>query len=241
VYGSGHNSVLLYSVVLITALLTSFYMWRLMYLTFYGTPRGQNHAHEAPAVMTVPLYLLSFGAAFAGLLGVSFGMPGGPILAGLLQRLFGPEGQASAPQALFMTASTAAAIAGLFLGSRLYLRQWRGMIGMALAERFYVDHVLYAIFVRGLAIRGGRVLSKMDAFVIDGGVNGTAWMVRLAGAISRWWDTWIIDGLVRLAVWTVKLASYPMRLIQTGSVQLYALVFLGGLMAVVSLVVYSAR
>jgi NADH-quinone oxidoreductase subunit L len=241
VYGSGHNSVLLYSVGLITALLTSFYMWRLMYLAFYGTRRGQNHAHEAPAMMTVPLSALAFGAVFAGLLGISFGMPGGPILAGLLERLFGPEGQAGAPASFFMLASTAVAIAGLVLGSRLYLREWRGMIGMALAERWYVDHVLHTIFVRGLALGGGRVLSKIDALVIDGGVNGAGWIARMTGAISRWWDHWIVDGLVRLMAWTVKLASYPTRLVQTGSVQLYALVFLGGLVAVVSMVVYSAR
>jgi NADH-quinone oxidoreductase subunit L len=127
------------------------------------------------------------------------------------------------------------------LGSRLYLREWRGMIGMALAERFYLDHVLYAVFVRGFAMGGGRVLSKMDALVIDGGVNGTGRTVRFAGAISKWWDTWVVDGMVQGAAWTVKLGSYPMRLVQTGSVQLYALVFLGGLVAVVSLVVYSAR
>jgi NADH-quinone oxidoreductase subunit L len=241
VYGSGHNSVLLYSVGLITALLTSFYMWRLMYLTFYGTPRGENHAHEAPAIMTFPLYILAFGAVFAGLLGISFGMPGGPILAGLLKRMFGPEGQAGTPASIFMLASTAAAIAGLALGSRLYLHQWRGMIGMALAERWYVDHILHTVFVRGFAMGGGSVLSKIDTLVIDGGVSGTGRMVRLIGAISKWWDTWIVDGMVRLTAWTVALASYPMRLTQTGSVQLYALVFLGGLVAVVSLVVYSAR
>jgi NADH-quinone oxidoreductase subunit L len=241
VYGAGHNSLLLYSVGLITALATSFYMWRLMYLAFYGTPRGEAHAHEAPAIMTAPLVVLAFGSAFAGLLGISFWMPGGPILAGLLERTFGPGGQAGSPAYLLMVLSTAVAIAGLVLGSRLYLSQWRGMIGMALAERWYVDHLLHTIFVRGVAMGGGRLLAEMDTVVIDGGVNGTGRMVRWAGAISRWWDIWIVDGLVRLTAWTVKLASYPMRLVQTGSVQLYALVFLGGLVAVVSFVVYSAR
>jgi NADH-quinone oxidoreductase subunit L len=241
VYGSGHNSVLLYAVGLITALATSFYMWRMMYLTFYGTPRGENHAHEAPAVMTLPLYVLAFGAVFSGLLGISFWMPGGPILAGLLERTFGPEGQTGSPAYLLMLVSTVVAMAGLVLGSRLYLRTWHGLIGMAVAERFYVDHILYAVFVRGFARGGGRLLWKIDSAVIDGGVNGAGRMVRFAGAVSKWWDTWVVDGLVRLTGWTVKVASYPMRLVQTGSVQLYALVFLGGLVAVVSLVVYSAR
>jgi NADH-quinone oxidoreductase subunit L len=95
--------------------------------------------------------------------------------------------------------------------------------------------------VNGIALGGGGLLSQFEAAVIDGGVNGTGLMVRWAGAVSRWWDRWIVDGLVRLTGWTVKISSYPMRLTQTGSVQLYALVFLGGLVAVVSFVVYSAR
>lgn len=241
VYGSGHNSVLLYSVGLVTALLTSFYMWRLMYLTFYGESRAENHPHEAPAIMTLPLYVLAFGAIFSGFLGVSFGMPGGPFLANLLERIFGPGAPDHSPASLFMLLSSLVAVAGLVLGSRLYLRQWRGLIGMALAERWYVDHVLQAVFVRGVAMGGGRLLSRLDQTVIDGGVNGAGRLARLAGSISSWWDRWVVDGLVRLTGWTVRLSSYPVRLIQTGSVQLYALVFLGGLVAVAGTVVFAAR
>ncbi|RFP89727.1 NADH-quinone oxidoreductase subunit L [Rhodobacteraceae bacterium 63075] len=56
--------------LVIAALFTSFYSWRLMFLTFWGKPRGDKHthehAHESPAVMTVPLGVLAIGAVFAG-------------------------------------------------------------------------------------------------------------------------------------------------------------------------------
>ncbi|MFK7875122.1 MAG: NADH-quinone oxidoreductase subunit L [Paracoccaceae bacterium] len=56
--------------LVIAALFTSFYSWRLMFLTFYGTPRGDKHthehAHESPMVMLIPLGVLSLGAIFAG-------------------------------------------------------------------------------------------------------------------------------------------------------------------------------
>jgi NADH-quinone oxidoreductase subunit L len=238
VYGSGHNSALLYSVGLITALATSFYMWRLMYLAFYGASRSDTSAHEPSVVMNAPLYVLAFGSVFAGVIG----MPGVHFLAKLLEGPLGRDAHSlDSPSWWLMAASTVVAVAGLILGGRLHMRQWRGLIGMALAERFYVDHVLHTIFVNGIALGGGGLLSRFDAAVIDGGVNGTGLMVRWAGAVSRWWDRWIVDGLVRLTGWTVKISSYPMRLTQTGSVQLYALVFLGGLVAVVSFVVYSAR
>ena len=57
--------------LLIAALFTSFYSWRLMFLTFYGKPRGDkhthDHAHESPMTMLAPLYVLAVGAVFAGM------------------------------------------------------------------------------------------------------------------------------------------------------------------------------
>jgi NADH-quinone oxidoreductase subunit L len=57
--------------LVVAAAFTSFYSWRLMFLTFWGKPRGDrhthDHAHESPAVMTVPLGVLAIGAIFAGM------------------------------------------------------------------------------------------------------------------------------------------------------------------------------
>ena len=57
--------------LVVSALFTSFYSWRLMFLTFYGAPRGDkhthDHAHESPRVMLVPLAVLAFGAIFSGM------------------------------------------------------------------------------------------------------------------------------------------------------------------------------
>ncbi len=58
--------------LVIAALMTSFYSWRLMFMTFFGTPRGDSHthehAHESPMTMLVPLGVLSLGAVFAGMI-----------------------------------------------------------------------------------------------------------------------------------------------------------------------------
>jgi NADH-quinone oxidoreductase subunit L len=57
--------------LVITAAMTSFYSWRLMFMTFYGTPRGDkhthDHAHDAPRSMLIPLYVLAIGAVFSGM------------------------------------------------------------------------------------------------------------------------------------------------------------------------------
>ena len=58
--------------LVIAALLTSFYSWRLMFLTFFGAPRGDkhthDHAHESPKVMLIPLGVLALGSVFAGMI-----------------------------------------------------------------------------------------------------------------------------------------------------------------------------
>ncbi|RYH03266.1 NADH-quinone oxidoreductase subunit L [Salipiger sp. IMCC34102] len=58
--------------LVVAALMTSFYSWRLIFLTFFGTPRGDKHthehAHESPAIMLVPLGVLSAGAILAGMI-----------------------------------------------------------------------------------------------------------------------------------------------------------------------------
>ncbi len=68
-YAAGPNGYAFWLLV-IAALFTSFYSWRLMFLTFFGKPRGDKHthehAHESPMVMLVPLGVLSLGAIFAG-------------------------------------------------------------------------------------------------------------------------------------------------------------------------------
>ena len=70
---AGHNAFSTYAfwLTVIAALMTSFYSWRLMFMTFHGKPRASaevmNHVHESPPVMTVPLAILAIGALLAGL------------------------------------------------------------------------------------------------------------------------------------------------------------------------------
>ncbi|MFK7938972.1 MAG: NADH-quinone oxidoreductase subunit L [Roseovarius sp.] len=69
---AGTNGGYAFWMLVIAALFTSFYSWRLMFMTFYGKPRGDKHthehAHESPAVMLVPLGVLALGAIFAGMI-----------------------------------------------------------------------------------------------------------------------------------------------------------------------------
>ncbi len=69
---AGTNGGFAFWALVIAALFTSFYSWRLMFMTFYGKPRGDKHthehAHESPTVMLVPLGVLALGSVFAGMI-----------------------------------------------------------------------------------------------------------------------------------------------------------------------------
>jgi NADH-quinone oxidoreductase subunit L len=245
---------LVYLVGLITAGLTAFYMWRLMALTFYGQSRVAPgvHPHESPKVMTVPLIVLAAGSVLAGWIGV-------PKLWTIFPEVFrtfehwlaGVVGHEQAVQALehtpdhamewlLMFLSVAVAGGGIALAWYLYQKkaprreplEALGPLYTASFNKWWVDEAYDAVFVNGLAKGGGTALSKFDAAVVDGGVNGAGWLTRFSSRISIWWDTWVVDGAVRLSSFAVKLSSYPVRIVQTGSVQAYALGFLAGVAAV---------
>jgi NADH-quinone oxidoreductase subunit L len=136
-----------------------------------------------------------------------------------------------------MGLSVAIAITGILIARYLYvtrpsaaesIRQSSGPLYGVLLNKWYVDEIYDFLFVNGAAKGGGRVLGAFDKAVVDGGVNGAGWLTRFSSRVSIWWDTWIIDGGVRLLSFVVKVLSYPVRVIQTGYVQAYAMVFVLG-------------
>ncbi len=117
-----------------------------------------------------------------------------------------------------------------------------------LLNKYYVDEIYDYAFtgrrpigpIRLGAMGLGEASWKFDANVIDGGVNGAGWLTRAMGTVSKWWDTWIIDGLlVNGPAIVARLLSYPVRLVQWGLVQWYALVMVGGVVGFV--IYYVAR
>jgi NADH-quinone oxidoreductase subunit L len=151
-----------------------------------------------------------------------------------------------------MFASVGAAIFGWFLAQRAYKKADKGYkepikemappVYQTLFHKWYVDELYDYLFtgrrklgpVRLGAIGLGEDLWKFDANVVDGTVNGAGWLTRMSGTVSNLWDKWIIDGLFVNGVAVVtRLASYPVRLVQWGLVQWYALVMVAGLVCFV--------
>jgi NADH-quinone oxidoreductase subunit L len=274
---SAHNGAFraLWYVAFATALMTSFYMFRLIFLTFFGSPRMsheiEHHVHESPRSMTVPLIALAGCSIFAGYLGVSpslarfVGLHGetnrfehflAPVFENGAENLAVAESQAperekkeedgSPSEYLLMALSVAAAGAGWWSARRCYANSGDTVhepiavaapgVYRTLLNKFYVDEFYDKAFtgrgevggVRLGAIGAGEVLWKADSNVLDGGVNAAGWLTRALGIVSSWWDKWVIDGCVNATGFVARTLSKPVRLLQAGLLQWYALVMVFG-------------
>jgi NADH-quinone oxidoreductase subunit L len=256
-YSSPIGSKVLYSMGLITAGMTAFYMWRLMYMTFYGksrvAPEVAAKIHESPLSMTIPLEILAVGSIFAGWVGIPKIWTIFPESVRYFESWLFPVFSSTAVHEAaeeaagvhhdvglewtLMIVSVAIAVLGIYLARILYhvrpelpesLGARMPRFHQTLLNKWYLDEIYDFLFVDGLGKGGGRLLGIFDRNVVDGAVNGAGFLTRLSGLISMWWDTWVIDGAVRLSSFLVKIASYPVRILQTGQVQSYALFIVFG-------------
>ncbi len=258
-WSASHGFPVLWILGFITAGFTAFYMFRLIYLTFYGDsrvdPEVAKHVHESPKTMTVPLIVLAVLSVLGGWVGtpVVFGplhdaLPSmehflEPALASSAGHEAAAQHHDTTMEWLLMFASVGLAIAGIFLARKMFDRKrdgdamertLGGGLHRLLYNKYFVDEVYGYLFVDGFAKGGGTALTGFDASIIDGGVNGAGWLTRFTSRVSIWWDTWIVDGTVRLTAFMVKFASYPFRMLQTGLLQNYAFFMVLGALLIVS-------
>jgi NADH-quinone oxidoreductase subunit L len=227
-----NHSVALWIVGAVTALVTAFYMGRLLYKTFYGESRVPQdvHPHEAPLSMTSVLWIL----AVLSIVGGFIGLPRVTGVANAFERWVGPvfehgaEMHAAAGSATtevsLMVLSFGIAVVGLFVIARwMYTKS--PTAGTAVAQRtmpvyrvvfrkYYVDEIYEFVWVK--------------------------WGGRFADFLWRGIDVVLIDGvLVNGAAWVTAFAAETVKLIQNGRVRSYATVFLFGVILVIAYCVWS--
>jgi len=246
------GATLLYVTGLVTSGLTAFYMWRLMHLTFYGDIHVETGpVHESPPAMTVPLIALAMGSSLAGWIGVPRNWQTPAIFRSFEIWLHTNPRAASgvaSTEWILTGLSVAVALIGISVARYFYghkggvphtfLQLVRPLQGV-LEEEWYVDRIYNTLFLRAFARGGGQALTTFDTQVIDRGVNAASFGTRLAGTVSSWWDEWAIDGFVRLFAYSVKLLAYPVRLLQTGQLQTYALFIVLGMVAFLSFLAFT--
>jgi NADH-quinone oxidoreductase subunit L len=247
----------LWLVGFITAGMTAFYMFRLLFLTFFGYSRADEHVvkhiHESPPAMTVPLMILAGLSVFGGWIGWPGSLGGEnrferflePVLAGVLSETGAVKiaHRARLTEYVLMLASLGIVAVGIWLAYEFYRSKriapelvagkWPKVYQL-LFHKYYVDEIYEALFVNRTKDLGAW-LGRFDANVIDGlGVNGAGWLARFGSILSMWWDKWIIDGLLNFGAKLMQVLSYPVRLLQTGMFSGYAMLILVGLVVLLA-------
>lgn len=205
-YSSGSLGQVLFVLGAITALLTAFYSFRIIYVAFHGSFRGtheqEHHLHESPKVMTMPLVILAIGAIASGwvgippLLGDIIGLEHSDRFGEFLAPVFGghhPSEGSHSEEILVMTLSIAAGILGILISASMYLRktdlperigQRFSSIYKLLWNKYYVDELYDFIIVRPtLWIANNVIVGVTDGKIIEGIVNGVPAAI---GRFSQW-------------------------------------------------------
>jgi NADH-quinone oxidoreductase subunit L len=212
----------LWLIGVVTALMTAFYMFRLMFLTFHGRPRMshevEHHIHESPKSMTAPLVILAACSIFAGFLGVPHSLGGSNRFEKFLEPVFAKEagvleqerpaqlaaGEKAAEQKNFteyglMALSLGLAFAGWGLAWRTYRHADKGYVEPIAAKMPPVYSTLFNKYyvdeAYDYAFTGRRKVGDVRL-----GVMGL-------GEASSWADSHIIDGTVNGAGWITRFAG----------------------------------
>ncbi|TBZ86223.1 NADH-quinone oxidoreductase subunit L [Rhizobium leguminosarum bv. viciae] len=223
-----------FSLLVIAALFTSFYSWRLIFMTFFGKPRASHevmhHVHESPQVMLVPLYLLAIGAVLAGVIfeGRFYGEEYAEFWKGAL--FTGAENEFVEEfhhvPALVGLSPFIAMILGFVTAWYMYIRspqtprilaQQHRVLYQFLLNKWYFDELYDFLFVRSAKALGRFLWKKGDVGVIDTyGPNGVAArvvavtdrVVRLQTGYLYHYAFAMLIGIAALVTWMMLGSSF---------------------------------
>jgi NADH-quinone oxidoreductase subunit L len=196
-------SAVYWGIGVVTAFITSFYMFRLLYMTFFGDYRGtqvdahgshshdahgHGEPHESPMVMLVPLMILALLSLVGGLAGIGNSFE--HFLAPVFGSTVAVENAGHGTELLLMGVSVAVALLGWWLAYLLYYKRPElpqeiadalGGFYQAVAHKYYIDELYAVLFVKPLIDGSTRILwQDVDRKVIDAAVNDAgegAWHV----------------------------------------------------------------
>jgi NADH-quinone oxidoreductase subunit L len=248
-WSNGHP--LIWALLWCGAGMTAFYMFRLLFLTFWGEERmddhTRHHIRESPRNVVYPLAALAVLSAIGGFVGFPAwtGIPNKfehfvePVL-----RL--PESaetvrHAASQELLFTVLSVAISLLGIYVAYRFYVlhpgtaervtEKIRGFYRLVY-RKYCVDEIYDALFVN----RTKDVANAcyfVDSKLVDGMVNLTGATTRGTATLSRLFDAYVVDGLVNLVGWINMQLNRIATSFQTGQVQRYVLVAVFGIVALV--------
>ena len=216
----------MYVLGVIGSMFTAFYMFRLIYLTFFGKFRGtheqEHHLHESPAAMTIPLIVLAILAVVGGYVGLPvvisehhalrdyLGMNGAVVNAQELMERVESLGHSKEWMLIGISVAVAviASIAGWAANRKPVFAENKG-IALAMEKKWWIDELYDAVVVRPLMALSNVFDKAVEQKGIDASVNGV-------GRFVRW-------------------SSDRVRLVQSGQVGYYIFIMVLGMTAILAI------
>jgi len=216
---------LMWGIAVFGAFLTAFYMFRMLFLTFYGKYRGTHHAeekiHESPGSMTIPLIVLAVLSAAGGIIGIPEIFGGSHWLSHWLAPVI--HHTAESPDHATEYALMAVSVIGVLISIGVAYSRYigknhipapdeakRSLLANLSYNKFYFDEIYDALIRKPLDV--------------------------LSGFFYRIFDNKIVDGIVNGLGWGTSEASKGLRLVQSGNVGFYIFMMVVG---IISLLLYT--
>ncbi|MDD4635072.1 MAG: NADH-quinone oxidoreductase subunit L [Dehalococcoidales bacterium] len=189
---AANNQPVLFAILLLTVLLTAFYMFRVVFTTFGGRYNGQGKPHESPMVMLLPMIALAILAISSGWLnatGTIDSLLGDGIEQSWITGIFGVFSHLLTWVSLMLVAG------GIFLAWTIYSKKWFSADRIStrfapayalLANKYWFDE-FYNDIIGGTILNKGLfgAFEKLDNLIIDKAVNGTATLIHNTSALLR--------------------------------------------------------
>ncbi len=252
-----HGHKFIWLLLWLGAGMTAFYMFRLLFLTFWGEERmddhTKHHIRESPKNVVYPLVVLAALSAIGGFVG----FPAWTGIDNRFEHFLAPvmrlpdiaeQHHYSIGQELLFTAlSVAIALLGIYVAYLFYVLQpgaTERLVGRIkgvyrlVYRKYYVDEIYDALIVNRTKDLANACFF-IDSQFVDGAVNGTAATTRGTATLSRLFDAYIVDGLVNLVGRINMALNRVATSFQTGLVQRYALAALLGII-ILALIYYHS-
>ncbi|MES2560429.1 MAG: NADH-quinone oxidoreductase subunit L [Bacteroidota bacterium] len=196
---------LIWGILSISSMITAFYMFRLVYLTFFGTFRGtdetKKHIHESPLTITIPLIVLCLLSIVGGVLGLPSVFHATHLFGTYLSSVTEPskaflhehEALSHSSEIMLMSFAGLAAIAAIVFAYQKYVKKGEqpadeaSLTGLNkwISNKFYVDELYDKVVVKPMLVLSDLFMVVVDKLIIDLAVNAVAWAVGITGRATR--------------------------------------------------------
>ncbi len=207
-YAYANGGFLFWIIGVATAMLTAFYMFRLLSLTFYSKERFDHHhvhPHESPSVMTIPLIILAVLSVIGGYIGLPevFSGEHGNIFHNWLEPVYAPAidklgyfgSHTHLEEILLMIISVALALTAIYFALKIYTKKpgiavdvsnkFKGLYNLLL-NKYFIDEIYEATIIQPIQKGSEKILWKFtDNIIIDGAVNGVAKIMNKGSSVIR--------------------------------------------------------